>query len=128
MSFNGMNVAVLSLGSNAERSGDMVDCAMGWLLSIDPDLRESAIYYTEPLNGNGPQYANAVVEIRVASNLDELVELTKEFESACGRNSSAREKKEVPVDIDVVMFNGEIVRPRDFDCEYFKKGYRQLYP
>ena len=45
-----------------------------------------------------------------------------------GRDSEARERGDVPLDVDIVLFDAEIVRPRDFSQSFFRIGYESLHP
>lgn len=117
-----LNTAIISLGSNIARREEMVATGLGWLMSIDPMMRESGIYSSEPVSGHGDPYANAVVEIRTAASLDDLVAIAKDFEKACGRDDKARSEKRVPIDVDIVVFNGRVIRDRDYESPFFRRG------
>ena len=57
------------------------------------------------------------------TDMDELGATMKRWECEAGR---VPRSKSVPLDIDIVLFDGRIIRPRDYGQEYFKIGYRAL--
>ena len=61
--------------------------------------------------------------INCSQDMEELGALMKRWEREAGRIAHS---KSVPLDIDIVVFDGQVVRPRDFAQEYFKIGYRAL--
>lgn len=56
----------------------------------------------------------------------ELERLSKQFEISLGRDAQARTRGDVPVDIDIVVFDGKIMRERDFESEFFRIGYMEI--
>ncbi|MDE6338577.1 MAG: hypothetical protein K2K97_02170, partial [Muribaculaceae bacterium] len=52
--------------------------------------------------------------------------ITKNYEKENGRNAEARKRGDVPIDIDIVVWNGEVVREHDFVCNFFRIGLRTL--
>ena len=48
------------------------------------------------------------------------------YELNAGRDESARRRGDVPIDIDLMIWNGIVLRPRDMEREYFLRGFREL--
>lgn len=71
-------------------------------------------------------YFNAVSVFSADTPADELKLILKAYELTHGRTSEARSKGLVPIDLDLVIVNNEIVRRSDYDEEYFQIGYRQI--
>ncbi|MFG6428015.1 2-amino-4-hydroxy-6-hydroxymethyldihydropteridine diphosphokinase [Lepagella muris] len=117
---------VLSLGSNCGDRERSVGEAMTWLSGILGDYMESEIYETLPVGHSGANYMNAVVSGSYPGSLSDLEMACKEYERSCGRDEESRREKRVPVDVDIVMADGEILRSRDYACSFFQQGYRQL--
>lgn len=55
-----------------------------------------------------------------------LVKFLKDWESLQGRTRVSSEEGVVPIDLDLVIFDSRILRPKDFERHYFNKGYREL--
>lgn len=118
------NSVVLSIGSNC--GYDNVETGLVWLSETLSDFRASSLYETPAVNGGMRRYINAVVFGSTSETLSNLNLLLKEYERSAGRDEDCRRVGEVPVDIDIVIFNGEVVREWDFRQNYFKIGYSEL--
>lgn len=84
----------------------------------------SDIYSTPCYRGQGADYLNAVAMFMTSDSLATLESKFKKMEIAAGRISDNRNV--VGLDIDIVIYNGHILRMRDYDRMYFIKGYYQL--
>lgn len=73
-----------------------------------------------------PKYMNAVISGYIDIPFETLNANLKEYELKHGRDSEARKKGEVPIDLDIVRWNGEIIRPRDYASDYFRKGLTEI--
>ena len=117
---------VIGLGSNlAEGKTLIAQCVdrLGALISFDSPLW---IYSTPSISGKGPDYYNCVMSGVTSLECLELNVRSKEIEIAMGRTDECKLTGAVPIDIDIVMFDGEIMRPRDFSQPYFTIGYERL--
>lgn len=119
---------VFSIGSDFGDREETVREAIIWLRSILADCRCSDVYETPPVGHVGSNYVNAVVIGYSDRSIEELDRLCKEYEISHGRDNVARRNKIVPVDIDIVMANDEVLRPKDFKCNFFRIGYCRLRP
>lgn len=116
-----MNNIVICIGSNQERHN--VENALLWLSELFEESVYSSIYETPAVNCGGRNYHNSVLRGRTNTSHEELNELIKEYELSCGRDSNARQKGLVPIDIDIVIYNDEIIRPWDYRQNFFKIGF-----
>lgn len=115
---------VISLGSNI--SPQNVEKAVEWLSERLKNLSHSSIYMTPPVKHSGRPYSNAVVSAITIENIESLNTEFKQYEIANGRDNAARERGDVPIDIDIVVWDGEIVRPWDFRQNFFRIGASEL--
>lgn len=113
-----MNTCVVLLGSNVacgkeiiesfiQRSGDMI-------------IKSSEIYRD---NNN---YYNSVIQIVTSLSMNELVARFKTEERNNGRLPDSKATGIIPLDIDIVIFNGCVIRSNDYNQPYFQRGYKQL--
>lgn len=118
----------VSVGSNADDAYEMVRSALKFLGQFMRGARVSTIYTTPAVNGCGLIYHNAVAIGMVDIPTERVVCLFKEWESENGRNREVADDGRciVAIDLDVVMVNGVVVREKDFEREYFQRGYREL--
>lgn len=119
---------VFSIGSDFGDREEAVREAIIWLSSILDKSRSSDVYETPPVGHVGSNYVNAVVIGCSEGSVEDLDRLCKEYEISHGRDIEARRNNVVPVDIDIVMVNDDVLRPMDYKCNFFKIGYCQLMP
>lgn len=117
---------VLCVGSNCEDPEKKVREAILWLEKELIQVECSEIYDTGCAKGTGNSYLNAVLKGFYPGNGIELEALIKDKEREMGRNSQCRDKGLVPIDIDIVICDGEIYKPWDYRQKFFKTGYLQI--
>lgn len=116
----------LSFGSNSGDRVSNVFKALKWFESEAKDCCVSSIYETPEIHGHGAPYMNAVASGFIVADFDSFERQTKLYEVRNGRDTSSRLQGKVPIDIDIVMRNNEIIRPLDFVCDFFQIGYREI--
>lgn len=116
--------AVVCVASNSQ---DATAQIKGFLLrlrsEIDPATRHSTIYVTPSITDGVTLYHNLVASFSTEMSAQLLTYTFKQWEIEAGRSHSS---SVVTLDIDLVIFNGEILRPHDYSRDYFRIGYRQL--
>lgn len=117
---------VLSLGSNCGDRHRNVEQGLEWVAGLLNHFRTSSLYVSEALGGGGGHYVNAVAIGDTGLTVEQLNGLAKAKEIEAGRDAAARMEGRVPLDIDIVTANGEVLRPRDFACDFFKRGWEEL--
>lgn len=117
---------VLSLGSNVADRDNLVADAISWLEEVMTLARRSTIYSTEECHGKGCIYSNSVVCGEIKHTVEEFDNILKTYEQSCGRNEEARRRGDVPIDIDIVIADGTVVRPKDFSRQFFRIGFDML--
>lgn len=123
--------AFFSLGSNCGDRRENILKALALLrerLVNNPEVKDyvSDIYETPDAHGGPRPYMNAVMAIQTALEATVLERTAKEIELKLGRTPEARLRGEVPIDIDLVEYNREILRPRDFKATFFSIGYQNV--
>lgn len=118
--------AVIAVGSNYGERRYNILRAITFLENCCRVIRKSDIYETPDCLGTGMPYLNSVIEILTDRNEEELNSSFKLLECKSGRDSIRRKRGEVPLDIDIVVWDGAIRRPSDYKAAYFRIGYHQL--
>lgn len=118
--------ATFCIGSNCGDREENVRKGLRWLGKILTGLRHSTIYATPDCHGGQREYLNAVAIGNTEIMPSELERLCKEFEFGCGRDAVARASGDVPLDVDLVVYANDVIRQKDYGCEFFLKGLRQL--
>ena len=116
----------ISIGSNCGDKAKNVADAISWLKSILIQTRCSSIYETPCALDSGKQYMNAVISGFYQGVGYDLEDKLKEKEHEMGRNSECREKGLVPIDMDIVIMDGEIVKPWDYRQKFFRLGLSEI--
>lgn len=114
----------LSVGSNCRR--DNVRIACEWLGRELRSAHISSIYDTPAVNGGCGNYANAVIRGITDKDFHTLNECLKKFETSLGRSPELKSAGIVPVDIDIVIYDGDVVREWDFRQSFFRIGFLEL--
>lgn len=120
-----MKQVALSVASNVAEGRENMTAALSWLGGILKNLRHSTFYTTAALNGKST-YLNAVAMGCCDMPCEALNALLKEYEKQAGRTPQMRALKLVPIDIDIVVYDGFTLRPRDFGEDFFQKGWKEL--
>lgn len=118
--------AILSFGSNCGSREEVIEQAMKLLERSGKIAVRSHLYETPALDGVSAPYVNAVAELETSMDVDALNHLCKEIECRLGRDKSKPENKEVPIDIDIVIYNDIILRVRDYNQTYFRIGFQAI--
>ncbi len=118
------NRFVISIGSNSADSAVRVGRAIEHLESVLLQMRSSSVYRTPSVSGDGTTYTNAVVSGFSCLDAEEMERVCKAYERECGRT---KEKGvTVVIDLDVVIINSEILRPKDAARSYFTIGLNEI--
>lgn len=117
---------VLSVGSNTGDRRNSVTSAVEWLKKILIDFNCSDIYETPCVKMTGSHYMNCVVRGKFHGELSLLDNKIKDYEKAMGRDEISRSQNLVPIDIDIVIAEGEILREWDYNQKFFQQGFMKL--
>ena len=121
-----MNTYVLSIGSNAVDKAERLAFGFDELCSRLVVVARSEAYVTPALNGRDADYLNAVAVVQADIDFDSLNVLLKQIETLGGRMPQSKMSGVIPLDLDIVIALGNVVRPGDFDRQYFQIGWNQI--
>jgi 2-amino-4-hydroxy-6-hydroxymethyldihydropteridine diphosphokinase len=121
-----MNSFILSIGSNSHDREWQMTHTLNWLKKHFSDITVSSTYEAAEVTGRFAPYQNCVMKAATSMTFDEVTAFTKQWESVCGRTPNSKLIGSVPIDLDVVIWNGQVVRPHEFEQDYFRQGYLQL--
>lgn len=119
-----MATAVVCVASNvADGEGIIAAFVSRLRCEIDHRAEFSPIYSTLSVTDGITQYRNMVARFVTEVDIAALTSTFKCWEADAGR---VRGGNDVSLDIDIVLYDGEVVRPRDYTREYFITGYKAL--
>lgn len=120
-----MNRAIISLGANTATAATALDSALELLGAYGTITRSSGNFYAAAEGNPGaPPYLNNIVELDTAMDYRQLQSLTKDYEKQA--RTAAAAAPLVAIDIDIVVFDGTVLRPEMMQAQYFTKGMRAL--
>lgn len=121
-----MNKVVISLGSNSHDRYLQMENAISFVKSRFKNVSVSSIYESEALNGKDAAYLNTVAIAETNLTCEDATKLLKEWEKQCGRTPESKLEGSIPIDLDIVVWNDNVVREKDFSYPFFMQGYKDL--
>lgn len=120
------NNVILCLGSNTDCEVNLKS-AVGLLRGYFGTIRFSEAAYTEPvgLPGSG-LFLNQVAVAGTEASQEEVERALKDMEKRLGRMPDSKQKGQIPIDIDLLFWNGTILKPADWEKEYVQLLFRSV--
>ena len=120
------NEVILCLGTNLPDRRQRLSSAIARLAAHVAVADYSEAVESADVSGLGADYLNVVVRCFTSLSLNELRRLISRIEEAEGRTAQAKLSGCMPIDIDVVIYGGEVVSRCDYQREYFRQAYQLL--
>lgn len=121
------NRAIIGIGSNSGKKSENVIRAIAEIRKQIHIVKHSSCYETEAVGKQRQEpYCNCVAIIETVKEYDELKQLFKKIECASGRTPKSKTDGIIPLDIDIVSWNDEIIKAADMEQEYMKKGLKEI--
>lgn len=121
------NKAIISIGSNKHRTHNIrYTCEQ--LQAHYPGCRFSTPEITEPIDlpeGSKP-FLNLVGMIPTRQTREEFVAFLKSIEQELGRDHDDDEEGIIPIDLDLIEWNDEVVKPHDLVRAYVVAGLEEI--
>lgn len=122
-----MNKAIVGIGSNIVDAKARVEECCRNLSKISSEAKFSSIYETEAVGSlPQPNYHNCVGVLYTSQTFEELKHKFKEMERKAGRLPEHKAEGKVIIDIDIVVWNNEIIKPTDLARTYMTIGMEEL--
>ncbi len=119
------NRAILCLGANVPDASERLDAAATMLGICGTILRSTPKYLTAPeYAGDSAPYLNRIIELGTILDIDTIRRRTKRYQTDVRAKADCAPL--VAVDIDIVLWNGEVLRPADAAANYFRSGMTML--
>ncbi|MBQ9076602.1 MAG: 2-amino-4-hydroxy-6-hydroxymethyldihydropteridine diphosphokinase [Muribaculaceae bacterium] len=121
-----MNNLILSIGANSpDREWQMAQ-AVKRMKQLFKKTVVSEIYEVPAHNGVDAPYLNAVMVASTTMNMEDVTVALKQWETLCGRTPASKQQGVIPIDLDIVVWNDEVVRPVDYSRNYVSTGIARL--
>lgn len=120
------NQIIIALGSNTNPRQNMERASSAIELLL-PDIRWSEAVYTAPEACSNPAlFLNRVGIAHTSLPVADLIRHFKQIERALGRVPENKHQGIIPMDIDLLQWNSELLKPDDLQRSYIKAGISQL--
>ncbi|MCM1032134.1 MAG: 2-amino-4-hydroxy-6-hydroxymethyldihydropteridine diphosphokinase [Odoribacter sp.] len=120
------HICYLCIGSNMPPRLRRLDDAIEALKKVGDIDAVSETIESDDDRCIGPQYLNIVVRLVTQLTPKQLHESLRDTERLLGRSPESKERGIMPIDIDLVIYDGSIVSEYDYSRPYFTACYRQL--
>lgn len=115
-----MNSALVSIGSNENPEQNLLGCCR-LLAQLFPDILFSKTSVTVPYGNNYKNdFFNCLAVINTDIERQDCVNKLKQLERDMGRTPNDKFKGCVKIDIDLVIWNREVLKPKDLERSYVK--------
>lgn len=122
-----MNSALISLGANTPDKEHRLTNAINAIERIATITARSPIYHSEAEgHKKSAPYANALLQIATNTDFDTLHDTFKLWERQAGRTPQSKLQGEIPLDIDIVVWNDNILRQSDLQYDFMQQGMKLM--
>lgn len=113
-----MNKALLSIGTNMDRETNLALCH-DELDRLFGDISYSDTSVTAPYGAvYKDDFLNQLAVIYTTKIKEEVYEILKGIEKNIGRNDADKARGKVKIDIDLIIWNDEVLKPADLERSY----------
>jgi len=121
-----MNRYIILLSSNRKANRNL-ELAKSYISEEFDKVVFSESIESESIDTDFGSYLNAVGILRTEIGIEEIQKYLKRLESTLGRVRGSEAKGIVTIDLDLVEWNGTVMRPKDAEQEYYKVCLANLY-
>lgn len=121
-----MHTIVFGISSNAEDRETKIHDAIEEIKALIPDLKTSDAYSSACYNNLGPEYLAVVAKGDTEISADRLEVFVKAFEWNLGRDRDAESNGIVIIDIDIVVYDDEILKTVDYESTGFAQALASI--
>lgn len=123
-----ISTAIICVGSNVPSRVSNINNAIDTLKSHCDIIDCTMPYECPDDSGLGAPYVNMVLKCHTRTSLQTFRNLLKDLEKQFGRNSSSKQSGIMPLDIDIVVWQGMVIDSYEYSRPYFRIGLERLQP
>ena len=121
-----MNAVIIGIGSNIDAESN-ISKMLKILKEHVEIVKVSEMIKTKPIGiENQPDYTNGAVKISTELNKEDLTVLLKAIEDKMGRDRTVAKFGPRTIDLDIVVWNGEIVDNDYYTRDFLQKSVSEL--
>jgi 2-amino-4-hydroxy-6-hydroxymethyldihydropteridine diphosphokinase len=124
------NIAVIGIGSNIDAESNIQKMLEILKKEKEVEIQQvSTFLQTKPVgNLNQPDYINGAVKIATSLEKECLNQLLKSIEDQLGRDRKLPKFSARTMDLDMVVWNGEIIDMDYYTRDFLKKSVQEVIP
>jgi 7,8-dihydro-6-hydroxymethylpterin-pyrophosphokinase len=123
-----MNHLIILLASNFEAENNIAEARIRLSLAFPDGVRFSENHWSDALvkaglptlQGECAKYLNAVCVAQTETMREDILLLLKKTETEMGRLRGPEAQGRVAIDLDLIVWNGAILRPNDAAQDYYQ--------
>ena len=121
-----MNIAIISIGSNIDAEKNIA--RMLKILGNEVEIQKvSNLVKTKPVGiEDQPDFTNGALKAQTGMKKDELNRLLKTIEDELGRDRSVPKFGPRTIDLDIVIWNDEIIDEDYYTRDFLKKSVEEV--
>ena len=124
----GTNLAVIAIGSNIDAQRNVAD-AVNLIAQAHRLIAQSKFVWTKPIgNANQDDFLNGAVLIQTPLPEGELRIYLRELESQLGRHRTADKSAPRTIDLDLVVWNGQVVHKDVSERDFVRQAVLEVCP
>lgn len=117
------HTCLLCMGSNLDALLHLKN-AEDALQRLFPDIEWGGIVETVPEKIENPQpFLNRAARFRTSLPMTEVRNILKQIEQTNGRTPDSKKKGRIPLDIDLLSYDQQILKPEDWQKEYVRLAF-----
>ncbi len=121
-----MKRVIIEVGTNINQRDNARLVREDLYAKFGNDIRFSPSMKTKPVDGGDGYYINYLAEIHTDVPYDELRAWFKDLEQECGRNKEDTKDGWVPLDIDILEYDGKRFSEKDWERSYVKELFKEM--
>lgn len=114
------HTAILLLGSNLPDRENMLEAAIRSMAAVADITGRSHIYVSPDRSGLGEPYANIAVQCDTEMHIGELKDYISDTERRLGRTPQSKATGVMPIDIDLVLWDGQVISHSDYESPQYR--------
>lgn len=125
-SCNDMHKVLIGIGTNSDANFNMKQ-AINYLLSYFPNIKFTNWIETQPFGiGFNTPFLNSLAYFETEKSKDEVQLQVKSIEKKMGRKPSHKTEGRIIIDIDLIKWDNEILKPDDFKRDYMQQLLQEI--
>lgn len=121
-----MHKVLIGIGTNSDANSNMKQ-AINYLLSYFPNIKFTKWIETPPFGaGFSAPFLNSLAYLQTDMQREQLQQLLKTIERNMGRLPTHKKEGKIIIDIDLLQWNGEILKPDDFKRDYMQQLLKEI--